>query len=161
MKKFILTFLLTISLLAGQSQSFNLAELINMTKMNIDNFDTYVSNKGFKFMEIKEADNIKGIVYAYNQSEYSKKADKFITLYYKYFGENNKNVTFQTGKTIDYLNIKNQIKQLQFNFKKTEIHEGATFLIYTKGNYELSLISFQSDDGLKSTNYEISLTIEN
>ncbi len=163
MKRILITLFFTISFLIGHSQSFSLTELINLTKMNIDNFDTYVSNKGYKFLEIKETEHQKGSTYAFNQSSYSKKADKFISLYYEYFGETNKNVTFQTAKTAEYLKIKNQIKPLGFKFKETKTFEGSTFLVYTKGKYKVSLISFQSEteSGATSAAYEISVTLEN
>ena len=163
MKRLFIVLFFTISYFEVHGQSFLLTELINMTKMDIDNFDTYVSNKGFKFLESKENEYLKGITYAFNQSSYSKTADKFITLNYEYFGETNKNVTFQTSKTVEYLNIKNQISPLGFKFKETKTFEGATFLVYTKGKYELELISFQSetDSGTTLATYEISITLKN
>jgi hypothetical protein len=34
-------------------QSFSLPELIKMSKMNVDDLDTYVSSKGFIFFSLK------------------------------------------------------------------------------------------------------------
>lgn len=163
MNKFLFTSLLTSLFLVGHTQSFSLTELINMTKMNIDDFDTYASNKGFKFLETTDTEQQKGITYAFNQSSYSKKADKFISLFFEYFGQTNKNVTYQTSKTEEYLKIKNQIKPLGFTFKETKTFNGSTFLVYTKGKYEIILISFQSEsgNGAASVGYEISVTYEN
>jgi competence protein ComGF len=35
-------------------QSFTLPELIKMSKMNVDDFDTYVTAKGFVFLNLEE-----------------------------------------------------------------------------------------------------------
>ena len=163
MNKILITLFLTSNFLFGHSQSFSLTELINMTKMDIDNFDTYVSNKGYKFLEVNDTEHQKGNTYAFEQSSYSKKAAKFISFYYEYFGGTNKNVTVQTTMTAEYLKIKNQIKPSGFKFKETKTFEGSTFLVYTKEKYEISLVSFQSQtgSGAITSAYEISLTFKN
>lgn len=140
------------------SQTFSLTDLVNIVKMDIDNFDTYATSKGYKYLNATDKEDSKGITYAYNQNQYSKNAEKFITLKYVYYG--GKNVTYQTIKTSDYLNIKTQIKPLGFVFNKSEKFEEANFLYYKKGKLELTLVSFQTpnESGDLSTGYEIGLT---
>ena len=160
LKKLLITIAIVNFYIIGYCQSFTLGELTNMIKMDVDNFDTYVSNKGFKFLENKDSEIQKGNSYAFNQNSNSRKAEKFITFYYEYYGKTKRNVTYQTPKTEEYLKIKNQIKSLGFKFKETSNFEGATFLIYFSGKYKLSLISFQSENvgGKTSAVYEISIT---
>jgi hypothetical protein len=155
-----LLFFFGISPIISSAQTFSLQELLVLINKNIDDFDTYVVSKGFRFQKTKDDLDFKGITYALNQSEYSRKAEKFISLYTKYISDNRTNVTYQTSLSTDYLKIKNQAKFNGFKFIKTENFKGSTFLIYKKDKLELSLtlIQYENEDGKISSGYEISIT---
>lgn len=163
MKHFYIIFIIVISVFNGYTQTFSAVELNAMTKMNIDDFDTYVLKKNFKFLEYKDEPNRTGSTYAYKQSYYGKTATKFISLYQGYFGETNINITYQTADSSEYLKIKNGIKLLGFKFKNTNVSDDSTALIYQKGKYEIWLSSFQSTttNGTIISDYEISITLKN
>src|ERR1035437_1703794 len=142
------------------AQTFSLTELISFTSKNLDGFDTYVTAKGFKFLELREKENEKGNTYCLNQSKTSiKNAEKFITYDYVYY-DADRNVTFQTANSNDYLKLKAQVIPYGFKFTNTETFKGATVLYYRKGKLELTLISYQNktESGKVGTNYEISIT---
>jgi hypothetical protein len=142
------------------AQTFSLTELVNLTAMDVDQFDTFVTNKGFKYLESEDKDQIKSIEYCYNQSENSKWAEKYISHNYIFFTTTDIIITYQTSKSIDYLKIKSQVKQYGFKFVKTVNENGATFLEYKRNKLKLSLISYQNEtlSGKVATNYEISIT---
>lgn len=133
--------------------------MIILLNKNVDDFDTYVVTKGFKYAKTEDDIDFEGIVYALNQREYSAKAQKFITLSTKFFWYE-RNIHYQTLESSDYLKIKSQIKVLGFKFVETTKLGNATFLEYSKGKLELSLISIRDADeeGEFTTSYEISLS---
>lgn len=125
--------------------------------MDIDNFDTYVTSKGFAFLKEKNDENRNGVTYALNISNLDKsKASKFITLYKRYF-EKMYTINYQTLNRNEYLNIKNQIKALGFKLKKSDIFndndESSNHFVYIKGKAEISL--FASSDS-----FEISYVVD-
>ena len=72
----------------SNGQTFTLPELIKLSKMYTDDFDTYVTSKGFAFLEEKNNEHRNGVTYALNINDLDKsKASKFITLYQRYFNK--------------------------------------------------------------------------
>ena len=60
------TLLFVISFLSTSvGQSFTLPELIKMSKMDVDNFDTYVTSKGFVFMKGENDIYVQGGTYRF------------------------------------------------------------------------------------------------
>lgn len=149
----IIFFLFTTSIIA---QNYSLSELIKINNYNLDDFDTFVTQRGYKYYESKNTDfsdatsyvfTVNGFNKAYISKFYQKKADKEM-------------VSFQTLNNTIYLKIKAELKTLGFKFIKTETFEGSTFLDYKKGKIEVSL-SLGTQEGLngdKLTSYEISVT---
>ena len=91
----------------SSGQTFSVSQIIRMSKMDLDEFDTYVTSKGYVFFSNDEDD---GIFYALNVSSYNeKKADKFIS-----FPQDRGHIHIQTHNRFDYLQIKNQLKALGF-----------------------------------------------
>ena len=113
MKKILLLACFATSTLMLKAQSFTLTELVNMVKMNVDDFDTNVSNKGYKYFKPfdNEDGSTKGSQYAYKQSG-DGKASRFVGLHYEYFIPSDKNVVFQTSQLLEYQKIKNQMSRL-------------------------------------------------
>lgn len=143
----------------SNGQTFSLQEMIILLNKNVDDFDTYVVTKGFKYAKTEDDIDFEGVQYALNQNEYSDKAQKFVTLYTKYFFYE-RNISYQTLESSDYLKIKSQIKVLGFKFVETRKVGNRTFLEYSKGKLELLLISIRDADeeGEFTTTYEIGLS---
>jgi hypothetical protein len=144
-------------------QSFSLSELIKMSKMDVEGFDTFVSIKGFVFSREDTEDGHKGVTYILNPDKFDKsKAEKFITLYspFQYRFNRKLGISYSTVKKIEYLNIKNQIKNLQFQFVENKIITqpsgvSANYFLYRKGLEEISI--FASNDNSYEINYKVKL----
>ena len=160
MKKAILLLILIGCLTTTFGQKFSLDELIKLNTMNLDNFDTYVTTKGYKYFENFNDEFAEGNSYSFDQNQSNDHAANFISKYtYKLI--DNKMVSFQTLKTVDYLSIKNKLKVFGFVYIGTETNDkGAIFLNYKKGKMEAALMSNQkkNDYGDNVTYYEISIS---
>lgn len=124
-------------------QSFTLPELIKMSKMNVDDFDTYVTSKGFVFEGADNEDQTEGVSYALNLNISNSKASKFIGLYERHY-DDKYYIHFQTIDKNEYINIKNQIKTLGFKLKNSRIFttdEGKVVnrFLYIKGKSEITI----------------------
>ncbi len=155
-----LYFFISITSITVSAQTFTLTELVDLTTMDVDQFDTYATNKGFRYLESQDEEQIKGYRYCYNQSKTSNWAEKYISLYLIDYETPSRLITYQTSKSNDYLKIKNQVKQYGFKFVEAKNNNGATFLEYKRHKLKLSLISYQNEtlSGKIGTNYEISIT---
>src|SRR5438093_8830889 len=90
------------------SQKFSLNELIKLNNANWDDFDTYVTSKGYEYYTTEDKYYSETRAYAYKQSA-SSKAGYFIAK--SIFKQYTKKMTsFQTTKKDEYLAIKNQLK---------------------------------------------------
>ena len=137
-------------------QSFSMSELIRMSNMNNDSFDTYVSSKGYVFIEEKNNKNNLGNTYALNPTYGSTvTSEKFISLYSRYHNYL-KAVTYQTIDTKEYVRIKSQVKALGFKLIKSspETFDGYSSMmnVYRKGKAEITLFADKS--------YEITYTVD-
>jgi hypothetical protein len=138
-------------------QSFSLSELIKMSKMDVEGFDTYVTSKGFVFLHDNNDENVTGVTYGLNPSRSANgTADKYITLYSKYFEEFKNCIVYQStqfqNKT-EYSKIKSQIKLLGFIFIESKVvpdlngaNDGISFnkFVYRKGKSEVALYGTSS-----------------
>lgn len=131
-------------------QTFTLPELIKMSKMDVDDFDTYVTSKGYVFHDEVDNDEMQSVGYALdvNENDYSK-ANKFITLYQRYSVYNFKYryyVNYQTLDKKEYVKIKNQIKALGYILKDSLVltdHDGTVsqHFEYKKGKSNISIFA--------------------
>ena len=138
-------------------QSFSLPELIRMSKMSVDDFDTYVTSRGFVFKDADKEDHKDGVNYALNLNISNSKASKFIALYQRFFNYRYK-ISLQTLDKVEYINIKNQIKTLGFKLYDSGIFtsdagEVSNRFNYSKGKSEISIYasatSFEINYGVK------------
>jgi hypothetical protein len=138
------------------AQNFTLSELIKINNYNLNDFDTYVTQRGYKYYEIKSSDFSDGTSYAFNVNGFNK---AYITKFYQKLTDKEM-VSFQTLNNTIYLKIKAELKTLGFKFIKTVTMEGDTFFDYKKGKIEVSLSSGTQEglNGNKLTSYEISVT---
>ncbi len=141
---FFCLFMLASSISFGQKLTLN--ELIKLSKCNDDDFDTYVTTKGYKFWKTEVENSYSSpatiINYAYNQNGSDQRASYFVM---KLNFENGVcQASFQTSYKVDYLSIKNQLKSGGYIFDKSSNDEnGANYLTYHKGKIRVGLISLQ------------------
>lgn len=156
MKKIIISIILFSIASLTFGQNFTLSELIKINNYKLDDFDTYVTQKGYKFDKSENIDFYENTSYAF----YTKGVkDCFITKFY-YKTSNVEMVSFQTKNTTTYLKIKSDLKILGFKIISTESIDGDTLMfIYEKGKIEVSLIPGIATNsyGFKYTYYEISV----
>jgi hypothetical protein len=125
--------------------------------MDADNFDTYVTAKGFVFSKEEINENLKGVEYALEISQIDKsKALKFLTLYQGYYNYKNA-ISYQSLDKKEYISWKNQIKASGFKLEKSDIYTNskgisANSFYYKKGNVSISL--FASSKGFE-INYKV------
>lgn len=140
------------------AQAFTIAELIKINKYDIDQFDTYVTQKGFKFKSTKVYDNYQLHNYAPDSIKMngSISIDKYIFNIQKKYATN-----FATYSSSVYLSLKSELKKLGFIFTKKEDNTdlGGSYLLYKKGRIEITLSSSQIYDSNydKRTAYEIGI----
>ena len=142
------------------SQIFTLDELVNISNMNTDEFDSFVISKGYEFFKTETDDYSENIIYAHNLKS-NNIAPSYIS---KYMFKKNPNtmVSYQTLEKEVYISIKKQIKTLGFVFVDTETNENKSiFLNYKKGEIKLTLTSILSVKNPGNTFYEISITSPN
>lgn len=156
MNKFIL--LLLVFCGKVNAQSFTITELIRINKYNIDQFDTYVTQKGFKFKSSKVYDNYQSHTYAPDtvKPNGSLGIDKYIFDIQKKYA-----INFATYSSSVYLSLKSELKKLGFVFIKKEDNTAlnGSYLLYRKGQIEITLSSSQIYDSNyeKRTAYEIGI----
>lgn len=134
------------------SQSFTVSELIKIHNYDLDGFDTYVTEKGYKYYKNDDSEYALSSSYVYSLKG---SAEAFISTF-QYKLKNKKMVSFQTFDSKTYLLLKSEIKNLGFRYLNTETNKGSTFLNYSKGNIEITLASSTQNNGT-ITSYEISV----
>lgn len=137
-------------------QNYTLSELIKINNYVLDEFDTYVTQKGYKYYKSDSTEFSESTSYAYTVNGINK---SYISKYYRKL-VNNEMVDFQTSDNTIYLKIKSELKMLGFKFVKTGTFQGGTYFDYIKGKIEVSLTSLPQEvfNGNKSTIYEIAVT---
>jgi hypothetical protein len=155
MKKFIFTIIFYFISTTIFGQNFTLSEMIKINNYQLDDFDTYVTQKGYQYFETENTDYANATSYVFYVNGVKK---SYISKFY-YKTKPKEMVSFQTGNTATYLKIKSDLKILGFKFINTETNDGTTFFNYEKGNIEISLASSVQENsyGNKLTNYEISI----
>lgn len=144
-------------------QTFTVTELITINYKNYDDFDTYVTKKGYEY-SITDNDALsENRSYSFKRGGFDNKAEYWIK-YFKYYDgktDSKTNVSWQTSKRTDYINIKNQIKSLGFKFIETKKDETTICIIYRKGKIEVQLYlgSAENTGGEMANYYEINVSI--
>ena len=137
-------------------QNYTLSELIKINNYTLDDFDTFVTQKGYKYYESKSIDYSDCTSYVYTVNGIRK---SYISKFYRKLVDNEM-VSFQTPNNTIYLKIKSELKTLGFKLIKTGTFEGDTCFDYKKGKIEVSLFLCTQEglNGDKLTFYEISVT---
>jgi hypothetical protein len=156
MKKLI-TLVALVWSLTGFSQSFTLNELIKLSKYDDDEFDTYITKKGYVFNEGKADD-------FYITSDYTFLVDG----YTKYFISKNKSktkdiysfISFQTPSSKTYLSIKEELKSNGFILLDKGVIDRSQYFEYKKGLNKVTITSISNIDEFSnktSINYGIAI----
>ena len=144
--------------LSGFSQSFSIAELVKISKYSADDFDTYVTKKGYIFYEEIDKDIASGTSYTFLVNGTKK---LYIT---KYFPKNRNYywVNFQTGNSSTYLKIKDELKNSGYSLIDKGTFDGSAYFKYKKGGKEVNLYSgSETNEYTKQTRvyYEIGVSV--
>ena len=110
------------------------SEMMKIYKMDMDQFETYALNKGYKFKEIFNDYDRYGHAYMKGYRENT----KYLTLY-KEFPFYGINVNYQTSNTSEYLNFKNQLKNLGFVLHSEETFKDEPRKVYRNKTYEIEI----------------------
>jgi len=84
-------------------------EMMKLYEMDLDEFETYALGKGYELHQIKNNENINGVVYIKNPGLYPNYLELDISNVYR-----GRFVSFQTSNNSEFLSLKNQIKILGF-----------------------------------------------
>ena len=146
MNKLLLITLLFLGI-ANYSQNISANELITISNMDLEKFDSYINSKGFTYYRNISDENSTGIRYRYllNNSK------RYCSL--SIYPRNVSIVTYQTFNNKDYVNLKTQIKNIGFKLIKQSEFNGVPYFEYRKGNNSFTIYLF-TIDGINS--YEIS-----
>jgi len=146
-----------ISSIFVNAQTLGLIDMVKMNKMNNDDFDTYVTQKGFKYYEFENDEFKKSTSYIRG----SKDNVEYITRFdYPIERKHITMVSYQTTNSKIYLKFKNELKQFGYVFQEKGSDDNGTFINYKKGKIECSLNSdTQQLSFSRVSTYEISLSI--
>ena len=159
--KVILILIFTLFSCISFAQKLTLGELIKLNNYDIDQFDSYVTQKGFSYFKRDKTKLSTYISYAFEQNGNDQKSFAFITKFsYDPNPLNKKMISYQLSNSKIYYSIKRELAELGFKFIKIIPNEKGTFFEYKRGGLELSLLSYQgiNSTGELGTLYEISLT---
>lgn len=162
MKRIFVLTALMISI-SGFSQSFTLNELIKISKYSEDDFDTYVTKKGYIFDEVSEKE------YQYTSSiDYTFLVNGLKNCFISKIEDKTKSfnfwVTFQTSESKTYLSIKEELKVYGYKLFDKGTSDGSNFFKYKKGNNLVSLWSISRTNeytNRTTINYEINFKVIN
>lgn len=145
------------------AQVFSLSELILLVDKNLDDFDTYVNAKNYKYDRTGTETWCKKFHYSYNRNKYnSSRAEYWISkneITDKTFSVKG-NVGWQTLYQTDYLAIKKQLKEKGFTLYETGTYKSSIYTTYRKGKIEVSIFSSTQTNELggKDNAYEINVS---
>jgi hypothetical protein len=115
------------------AQTFSMSDLIAMAKMDDNNLDTYLTKRGYVYLEGETYGHVKSISYALDYNLKTEKAKKFLTKR-KLVKDtlNSINISYLTLEKSEYLNIKSQIVKLGFKYNRSEISNTSQSFFYVK-----------------------------
>jgi hypothetical protein len=143
--RYILITLFTLGISFNSYSQLKLSTMMNIIKMNIDQFEDYTLNNNWVFHKINNSKELNGICYVRK----SINDKEFLTLYTKYFDED-RHLTYQLYNKNSYINLKNQIKLYGFKLQNTEIKNTSVKYNYWKKinnylSYKISIYQIQPD----------------
>jgi hypothetical protein len=127
-------------------QIFSLNELISLNSKNIDQFDTYVTKKGYEFAKTETKDSMKNWIYNFNRN-YDKGAQYWIELTEFLMPQSIHSymISWYTLEKKDYISIKEQIISAGFKLLSSEtLDSGVISYSYSKGKITINLYNAAS-----------------
>lgn len=154
MNKLILAILLVGLSFSSQAQKFTVPQLISLSKMNSDDMDTYLTNKGYSFYKGNDEEDNETKFY---ELQVPKTDKTYVLSYVKYKNENKKIkgfVTYQTNYKEEYLILKQQIKTLGYVYSYSENqNENSSSLFFSKEEKSIELQTTVSETETKTYKY--------
>lgn len=157
MKRILIAISLLLSI-TGFSQSFSVAELVKISKYSADDFDTYVTKKGYVFYEETDEEIASGTSYTFLLNG----AKRFYITKYNPKKRNYYWVDFQTSNSNTYLKIKEELKNSGYLQIDKGTINGSTYFKYRKQGKEVNLFSgSETNEYTKQTrvSYEIGVSV--
>lgn len=130
-------------------QSFSLDQLIKMSSMDIDQFDTFVSLNGYKFSYKKDDTNVTKFFYEYPKNENTILIGGEMVVFYANNSKNKRAISYVTHNSKEYVKLKNRVKILGFKLDDTETVKLPNGLFsnifnYSKGKEHITIFADQT-----------------
>jgi hypothetical protein len=142
MKKLILLAILLFITSNSFAHNFDLEELIKMAAMSMQEFDSYISQKGYSFKEAQEKRYVTYRSYKYNSEDIGTGCSVTKCIYPD---PRESSIVYRTMEREDFFNIRMKMKRLGFRYVTTESHHDTDhdviWLVYRKGKIRLALRS--------------------
>jgi hypothetical protein len=117
----------------SSSAMFTVSELIKILNYNPDEIDTYLLSKGYK-LHLNDNNNVReALLYNYFNKDGSSNYSVTYTKFKPGF-QSKMSIGWSTVSEKDYLHIKNELKELGFEFKNSNTIQNTTYFTYKKGN---------------------------
>lgn len=144
------------------AQKFSLSELILLVDKNLDDFDSFVNAKNYKYNRTETETKGKSYSYSYNRSKYNSTKAKYWISKYEIADKNDPIkdwISWQTLNQKDYLAIKKQLKEKGFTLYEATTFKDYMNTTYRKGEIEVSIFSGTqiNELGHKGNFYEINV----
>ena len=133
--KYIFSILLIFSFNISFSQ-MTVSEMMRVYKMDMDQFETFAINKGYKFYKFQKDENTYGHTYKKGYGENI----KYLTLYSRFYSKGIY-VYYQTSNSNEYLIFKNQLKNFGFVLTPSieEVFRENPYKVYRNKTYEIDI----------------------
>jgi hypothetical protein len=139
------------------------SEMIRVYKMDMDQFETYALQRGFKFYEVIDKNRVHGFSYSKGYN----KQTKYLTFYDTFFDDGIV-LIYQTAEINEYLNFKNQMNNYGFiltensSFNSNDNDRSSQFKVYRNKYYEIQVYTipehYNSNGQFQNVKYEISIS---
>lgn len=152
--KYIYSFLFTISIYSGYTQSLNFNDLMKMQQMSIENLEIFLTSKNFEFNKIQNHETAKSYCYS---SKLNGQINSYICKWeYK---NGTKYLSFQTNQTI-YNSIKQEGLNNGMKFISTEdiYNKKGYFSTYQFGKTKIEFWVSEGQNNKGITVYEINIS---
>lgn len=142
--KFLLLIIITSSFTLFQKTEFKIQDFEKMTKMNANDFETYILNRGFEFEKTVNLKSFDVVYYKKKNAFISKSVSTELPLMYSVF--------YETSSKTEYLNLKKQAEILGYKYKKTDDQtvnsDNSYHNIYVKGDMKLDFFISSRNENL-------------
>ncbi len=153
--KLVYTILIVLStIITGKGQSFSISDLIKMSNLDKNSFDSFATNNGFVFIQNVNTEYISRVEYEIYYTPTDKtNVKKYLHFYTKYYSPYKRSIFYTTKDKNEYLRIKNEIKQLGFKlFEPNKNFQNSQYFRKDLGNFEIVITT-------RDVYYEINLHV--